>query len=68
MKLSKLWLSHCGDAAQPRLAGLGLSIPLIICYSEKYNVDSSVFTVRQSKKNWMSNFDENFQISRLSFW
>ena len=61
MKLSKLWLSHCGDEALViGLAGLGLNIPLIICYSEKYNVDSSVFTVRQSKKNWMSNFDENF--------
>ena len=49
------------------LAGLGLNIPLIICYSEKNNVDSSVFTVRQSMKNWMSVLDENFRISGISF-
>ena len=47
--------------------GLGLNIPLFICYSEKDDVDSSVFTVRQSMKNWMSVLDENFRISGISF-
>ena len=49
------------------LTGLGLNIPLFICYSEKDDVDSLVFTVRQSMKNWISVIDENFRISGISF-